>query len=211
MSGLGPGATNSATGQMWYGGPEAMIEITAWPVLYSGGSASSVGIGAFCGADAERDDAAPFVFTPTCKGTSNTNTDNVADPAGDTPAFTIAAADVVTLNGDDIFPLYLDFDGPLAPNFYPNPNGREGGWVNNLGVGFLSEQTTSNKNGWLTYNDDDDAAGVGGYVPELRYAAVPSSGGGTGLDEAIAAPILTLANLPGESKGERLLRRSLRR
>ena len=32
----------------------------------------------------------------------------------------------------------------------------------------------------------------------LRYAEVPSTG--TGLDEATAAPILTLANLPGESK-----------
>ena len=64
------------------------------------------------------------------------------------------------------------------------------------------------KNGWLSYNDDDDA-GVGGYDPVLRYAAVPSSGGGTGLDEAIAAPILTPANLPDESTEGRLLRRSL--
>ncbi len=195
VSGLGPGATSSATGQIWYGGPAAaMIEITAVPVLYSGGSATSVGIGAFCGAEAATDAETPFVFTPECKGTSNTDTENMADPAGDTPEFTIAAADVVTLNGDDIFPLYLDFDGPSAPAFSPNPNGREDGWVN-LTVDFLGAQKSSNKNGWLTFNDDD--AGVGGYQPVLRYAEVPKDE--AGLDAAIAAPILTLANLPSPS------------
>ena len=62
----------------------------------------------------------------------------------------------------------------------------------------MSRTPAAIRDGWLNYNDDDDA-GVGGYDPVLRYAAVPSSGGGTGLDEAIAAPILALANLPGES------------
>ena len=187
-SGLGDGAMNPETGQIWYGGPSAMIEITAVPVLYSGGSAASVGIGAFCGASAATDAEAPFVFTPTCEGTS--------DADGENPEFTITAADVETLNGDDIFPLYLDYEGPSAPTFSPNPNGREAGWVN-LAVDFTGEQKSSNKNGWLTYNNDDDA-GVGGYNPLLRYAAVPSSGG-VGLDEALAAPILTLANLPSPS------------
>ena len=74
VSGLGDGATNSATGQMWYGGSAAMIEITALPVLYSGGSASSVGIGEFCGAEADRATEDPFKFTPTCKGTHPTQT-----------------------------------------------------------------------------------------------------------------------------------------
>ena len=75
VSGLGLVRRTRATGQMWYGGPAAMIEITAVPVLYSGGSASSVGIGAFCGADADGRMGlmAPFEFTPTCKGTSNTD------------------------------------------------------------------------------------------------------------------------------------------
>ena len=197
VNGLGAGATNSATGQIWYGGPASMIEITAVPVLYSGGSASSVGIGAFCGALAATDAEDPFAFTPSCKSTSNTNTDNAANPAGDTPEFTIAGADVETKNGDDIFPLYLDFEGPSAPTFYPNPNDREGGWVN-LTVDFLGAQNpSSNKDGWLTYNDDD-VGGVGGYAALLRYAEIPK--GEAGLDAAIAAPILTLANLPGESK-----------
>ena len=200
VTGLGPGAMNSATGQMWYGGPAAMIEITALPVLYSGGSASSVGmLGGFCGASTATDAEAPFVFTPSCKGTSNTTTANATDPAGDTPEFTIAGADVVTLNGDDIFPLYVDNDGPPAPTFYPNPNGREGGWVN-LAVDFLGEQkTSSNEDGWLRYNKDD--AGVGGYQPVLRYAAVPRTG--AAIDAAIAAPILTLANLPSESDADK--------
>ena len=57
----------------------------------------------------------------------------------------------MTLNGDDIFPLYLDYEGPSAPTFSPNPNGREDGWVN-LTVDFTGEQKiTSNNDGWLSY------------------------------------------------------------
>ena len=192
VSGLGAGALNSATGQMWYGGPAAKIEITAVPVLYSGGSVSSVGIGAFCGAEAATDAEAPFKFTPKCEGTSNTDAE--AGSVGATPAFTIAAADVDVLNGD-MFPLYLDYQGPSAPTFYPNPNDREGGWVNAT-VDFLGKQGSKNKNGWLTYTADD--AGVGGYTTLLRAAPAPS--GMDGLKEALAAPILTPATLPGESK-----------
>ena len=159
------------------------------PVLYSGGSAASLTLTDFCGADASTASAAPFTFSPKCKGTSETEGDN----PGETPAFNIAGTGVGVLN-DDIFPLYLDYDGPSAPTFYPNPNKREGGWVN-LTVDFLGEQKSGNKDGWLNYNSDD--AGVGGYQPVLRYAEVPKWGG---LEEALAAPILTLANLPGESE-----------
>ena len=188
VSGLGLGATNSATGQMWYGGPEAMIEITARPVLYSGGSASSVGIGVFCGAKAARVTEDPFTFTPTCK-------DYTSDAEGENPQFSIATENVETLNGEGIFPLYLDFEGPSAPTFYPNPNDREGGWVNET-VDFLGKQGSKNKNGWLTYTAAD--AGVGGYTTRLRAAPAPV--GKDGLKEALAAPILTLATLPGESE-----------
>ena len=194
VSGLGAGARNSDTGQMWYGGPASAIEIAAMPVLYSGAAAGAVGIGGFCGAEAATDAEAPFAFTPDCKGTSNTNTDNDDNPAGDTPAFTVAGSDVATLNGDDIFPLYLDFDGPSAPIFSPNPNGREDGWVN-LTVDFAGEQGSKNEDGWLTYIGDDDEGGVGGYQPVLRYAAAKDKVKG-----AIAAAPLSLANLPGESE-----------
>ena len=175
VSGLGGGAMNSETGQMWYGGPSTMVEITAVPVLYSGGSAASVGIGAFCGADADTEDQAPFMFTPECEGTS----------VGVTPEFTIAGTDVPPVNNIDA--LYLDYEGPSAPTFFPNPNGREDGWVN-MAVDLLGEQS-SNEDGWLTYNDDD--AGVGGYVTQLRY--------GADLEEALAAPASTMATLPEES------------
>ena len=69
------------------------------------------------------------------------------------------------------------------------------GWVNAT-VDFLGEQGTTNKDGWLTYNDDDDAdidvlnKGVGGYQPVLRYAEAK----GTSVKDAIAASPLTLAN-----------------
>ena len=47
------------------------------------------------------------MFTPACKGESNTVA-TLTDPAGDSPVFNIAGAAVGILN-DDTFPLYLDF------------------------------------------------------------------------------------------------------
>ena len=186
VSGLGAGALNSGTGQRWYGGPAAAVEITALPVMYSGGSTASVGIGAFCGdEDGSTATAAPFVLTPECKGTGER-----------TATFTADGADIGVLNSD-VFPLYLDYDGPSAPIFSPNPNNREDGWVN-LTVDFGGEQGSSNKDGWLTYNDDDDS-GVGGYQPVLRYAEED----GASVEDAIAAAPLSLANLPGESNWTR--------
>ena len=72
LGGLGAGALSSATGQRWYGGPLAAPEITALPVLYSGGTATAVGMGEFCGADAATDSEAPFAFTPELQGHNRT-------------------------------------------------------------------------------------------------------------------------------------------
>ena len=58
----------------------------------------------------------------------------------------------------------------------PNPNKREGGWVN-ASVDFVGENGTgSKKNGWLVYNNDNASAGVGGYTPQLRFALKPDDG-----------------------------------
>ena len=180
VSGLGAGAMNSTTGQVWYGGPLAMIEITAVPVMYSGGSTASVGIGAFCGdEDGATATAAPFVLTPECEGTGE-----------HTATFTADGAVIDVLNSD-VFPLWLDYAGPSAPIFSPNPNGREDGWVN-LTVDFGGEQGSRNKDGWLTFNDEDDS-GVGGYQPVLRYAEDDD------IEDARAAAPLSPANRPGES------------
>ena len=54
--------------------------------------------------------------------------------------------------------------------------------------------------GSATPDDDAGVGGVGGYNPLLRYAEVPKDE--AGLDAAVAAPILTLANLPGESDAD---------
>ena len=197
MADLGDNSARSDDGRQWYGGPDnGTIDITALPVSYSGRSVTSVSAN-FCGEDAtDLDGADGYTFEFECEGyESNTDAEGVV---GEMLALSSVGESGMILNAEDLpFPAFVDFAGPSAPTFSPNPNGREGGWVN-LAVDFTGAQKTSNKNGWLNYNDDD--AGVGGYNPVLRYAAVPSSGGGTGLDEAIAAPILTLANLPGESK-----------
>ena len=75
---------------------------------------------------------------------------------------------------DGVFPLRLDYEAPDAPHFMPNPNGREGGWLNASVT--LDENSTSEKDGWLVYNDADADDGVGGYMPVLRAARKPSDG-----------------------------------
>ena len=125
VSGLGEGAMNSKTGRRWYGGPEAALEMIAVPVLYSGSSAASVTLLAFCGANAAtKTSETSFTFTPECSETSNTVATDT-DPAGDSPVFFIADAEVVTKH-DDVFPLYLDYEGPEAPTFAADPNDRAG-------------------------------------------------------------------------------------
>ena len=161
--GLGDGAMNEETGQIWYGGPDAAVEITALPVLYSSGAVSSLTLLQFCGDDAATDSEAPFSFSLDCDETTDKDGD------GDKPKFTV--------EGDEIDvvakAVYLDFDGPPAPHFNRNPNGREDGWVNPT-VDFLGKyHKDRNKNGWLKYNEDEE--GVGGYAPQLRYSSTTPS------------------------------------
>ena len=53
------------------------------------------------------------------------------------------------------------------------PTGRELGWVN-PDVDFLGEfDESSNKDGWLVYNEDEE--GVGGYDPQLRFSSTTPS------------------------------------
>ncbi|MDE2823272.1 MAG: hypothetical protein OXK79_07180, partial [Chloroflexota bacterium] len=166
LTGLGDGAANESTGQMWYGGPDASVEISALPVVYSSGGVSSVTLLAFCGDDdAMTDSEAPFMFEVDCGGYMTTSDD------GDKPEFTVGGDDI----GVSASAVYLDFKAPTAPHFYPNPNDREGGWIN-ASVGFTAEweDEKGKRDGWLVYNDGDDDNdaddGVGGYMPQLRFA-----------------------------------------
>ena len=171
VTGLGEGVV-SGKGQRWYGGPKAALEMTALPVLYSGGSAASVSVTlrAFCGADAATETSeTSFTFTPECSATSNTAATD-ADLAGDSPVFVIADAVVATLS-DDVFPLYLDFKGPEAPRFVVNPGmpAREGGWINGaVELAGQNKDTDATADAWLTYGAED--TGVGGYTAQLRYS-----------------------------------------
>ena len=157
LTAVAPGNSElDSGGNVWYGGPGTTLEITALPVLYSGGSASAVTLLGFCGAGATSDEEAPFVFTPDCAKAGQTSS-----VAGESPRFTltvggasIAVGEDDVLNGDDdIFPIRLDYQGPDAPHFFENPNNREDGWVN-ASVDFVGENGTgSKKNGWLVYNE----------------------------------------------------------
>ena len=171
-------------GNVWYGGPGTSLAITALPVLYSGGSASAVTMKTFCGDDAATDDEAPFEFAPDCEEEGETN-------EGVTPTFTLTVggdgieigADDILNGDDDIFPINLDYEGPGAPSFRPNPNGREGGWVN-AAVAFTST-SSRNRNSWL--RTGGEGGGVGGYTPQIRFAAVPRGDADGGLTEALEA------------------------
>ena len=196
-----PGKLDSQ-GNVWYGGPGTTLEIRAVPVVYSGGSASAVTLKKFCGADAatsREDDADPFEFTPDCEGKGMTS-------EGVSPTFTLTVGgesidigvDDILNAKDDIFPINLDYEGPGSPWFMPNPNKREGGWINDAVQLTAEHKTTGTKNldGWLFSGDSE--GGVGGYTRQLRSAAAPS--GKDGLEEAIAATAYPSPTLPAASK-----------
>ena len=160
-------------GDTWYGGPGTALSVTVVPVLYSGSPLTAVTMKSFCGADAETIDAEPFEFTPDCEKKGKTSKGATPDftlTVGGGDAIAVGAGDF--LNGDsDIFPINLDYQGPDAPRFHPNPNERQGGWVN-LAVDFLGKQGKNNKDGWLVHRSD---AGVGGYTPQLRFSTTTPS------------------------------------
>ena len=190
VSGLGEGAMNSSTGQIWYGGPDASVEISALPVLYSSGGVSSLTLLTFCAAAAATDSEAPFSFEVDCGGFEGSVT----------PSFNAGGSEI-TSRGSKV---YLDFKAPDAPDFQPDPNSREGGWVN-ASVGFTDkyENKKGKKDGWLIYNDDsednDAGNGVGGYTPQIRFA---EAGDDDEVGGALDAPALTQLVLPPTLAGQ---------
>ena len=164
FSGLGDGAMNEETGQVWYGGPGASVEINALPVLFSGSDVSSLTLLSFCGEDAATDSEAPFSFSLDCEETSGED--------GDKPEFTVGGNEIDV----KAKAVYLDFDGPDAPHFNVNPNGREAGWINQavlVATAAGEYHASRNKDGWLVYNDD--GGGVGGYQAVLRFSSTTPS------------------------------------
>ena len=174
-------------GGYWYGGPGAGFDLTAVPVMYSGSIVPSVTLReGFCGeSDAEAIAAAPYTFTPDCGGH-----EGPVDPS----SFNIGPAPVKTLNAEDeIFSIQLDYAGPGAPVFRPNPNDRQEGWINDA-VGLAAKHVTSgskkNLDGWLFYGAT--GGGVGGNTVQLQV--------GEDIEEALAATASSTPVLPAASK-----------
>ena len=181
VGGVGDGAMNMSSGQIWYGGPGASVEISALAVLYSGDAVSSLTLLSFCGDDAATDSEAPFSFSLDCDGYTSDE-----DGDGDKPSFTVG--------GDDIDvrakAVYLDFEGPGAPVFRVNRNSRLDGWIN----GTLALTSTSGRNpdSWLRKLSGSDAGGVEGYTTQLRF--------GEDFDGALAATPSSSPSLPEASR-----------
>ena len=171
-------------GAYWYGGPGAGFDLTVVPVIYSGRTVPSVTLReGFCvGNDGEAVAAAPYDFTPDCGGH-----EGLVEPN----SFSIGAAAVQTLNAEDeVFSIQLDYAGPGAPVFMPNPNDRQKGWINDA-VGLAAEHDSKkNDDGWLTYGAA--GGGVGGYTVQLQV--------GEDMEEALAATASSTPTLPEASK-----------
>ena len=171
-------------GGYWYGGPGAGFNLTARPVMYSGSTVTSVTLReGFCvGNDAKAVAAAPYDFTPDCGGHEGRVEPN---------SFSIGAAAVQTRNAEDeVFSIQLDYAGPGAPFFMPNPNDRQEGWINDA-VGLVAKHDSKkNDDGWLIYGAT--GGGVGGYTVQLQV--------GEDLEEALAATASSSPTLPAASK-----------
>ena len=174
-------------GGYWYGGPGAGFDLTAIPVTYSGRSVPSVTLReGFCGAnDGEAAAAAPYAFTPDCGGY-----EGIVKPN----SFSIGAAEVQTLNAEDeIFLIQLDYAGPGAPVFRPNPNDREDGWLNDevdLTAKHVTSGSKKNLDGWLIFGAT--GGGVGGNTAQLQV--------GENIEKALAATASSTPTLPATSK-----------
>ena len=180
LGGIGDGIMNSNTGQIWYGGPNASVEISALPVLYSSGAVSALTLLTFCGDDAATDSEAPFSFEVDCDGWTTSNED------GDKPSFTVGG-DEIDVRAKAV---YLDFEGPGAPIFRVNRNDRLDGWINATLA--LTSTSSRNADSWLRKLSGSDAGGVGGYTTQLRF--------GGDFDEALAATPSSSPSLPEASR-----------
>ena len=159
---------NPSTGEGWYGGPDAGITVAGILVSYSGDMVGSLTLLDVCGNKPITDSEAPFVF-----GQDELKCDETRVLTEEDYIFRIAEREVGILNHEGVFPLRLDFEGPGAPRFQPNPNGRQLGWINDMVelTGKYDEKT--NKDGWLVYGSA--GVGVGGNAAQLRYSTTTPS------------------------------------
>ena len=164
---LGENSAIGDDGRQWYGGPgNGTIDITALPVSYSGGSATSVSAN-FCGEDATDSDGADgYTFEFECEDRES-NTDGAV--AGDMLTLSSPGEAGVILNDDHPFPAFVDFVGPTnSPIIVANRNGRENGWLN-AAVALTGEVDADEDDdeNWLV-EGTDETGGIGGYNMMLR-------------------------------------------
>ena len=148
---LGDNSAIGDDGRQWYGGPgNGTIDITALPVSYTGGSATSVSAN-FCGKDlTDSDGADGYTFEFECED-HESNTD-AGWLVGDMLTLSSPGEAGVILNDDHPFPAFVDFVGPTnSPIIVANRNGRENGWLNAAVAltGEVDETKTTTRIGWL--------------------------------------------------------------
>ena len=179
---LGDNSAIGDDGRQWYGGPDnGTIDITALPVSYTGGSATSVSAN-FCDKDlTDSDGADGYTFEFECE-------DHQSTDAGDMLTLSSPGEAGVILNDDHPFPAFVDFMGPSAsPIIVANPNGREMGWINSA-VSLSAERKKATDDAWLVKGEEGEG-GIGGYNMGVRV--------GKDLKAALAAAVASSA--PAES------------
>ena len=157
---LGDNTALDDDGRVWYGGPDnGDVVISALPVSYSGAETGEA-IVRLEGCEAEEDDEFD------CKGQQADREYSVIS----------GGVEGKVLNADDLPEANIDMAGPDAPHFNADPNGREGGWINQAVLVATTAgefHSSRNKDGWLVYNEDDE--GVGGYSAQLRFSTTTPS------------------------------------
>ena len=179
---LGHNSALDDDGNLWYGGPSnEHVVISALAVNYSGAEAGAVVV-RLDGCEAEENDEFD------CDGEDSDRQITVLS----------GGEEGKILNAEDLPVINIDMEGPGAPTFEPNPNKREGGWVN-AAVGFTAKYADKkgSRDNWLNYGDE--GAGVGGYTAQIRFA---ESGDDDEVGGALAAPALPQLVLPPALAGQ---------
>lgn len=190
----GADATDS-NGELWYTGD---ARVTALPVIYTTTAPliAQVVFNPDGALNSVVDTEAPYSAV-WAKGTTfaNGGSGGNGNPGIEDDDFEVCVSATVngTASGTLLCTDFIRYDnnGPGAPTFIANPNGRASGWINGT-VGLVGSNTSATDNDWLSNGAAD--LGVGGYTRMLQVG----TGGGT-VANALTTAASATPTLPAPS------------